>query len=186
MKRTLATASFIFLAPLLCVAQPAEKVDLNVIHRIKQEALGRSSKVMDYAFYLTDVSGPRLQSSKGYNAAAKWAMEEMKKAGLENVHLEKWGPYGKGWNLDYFAGHMLEPSYQPIIAYPVAYSAGTNGVLSGSPVMIEMPQTQADIDKLKGTLAGKIVMVSAKRDLELPLKPYGAVIPMAICTRLGR
>src|ERR1039458_9982159 len=70
MKKLLFVAPLLFLAPLLSVAQQTEKVDLNTIHRIKEEALGRNSKVMDHAFYLTDVNGPRLQSSKGYRAAA--------------------------------------------------------------------------------------------------------------------
>src|ERR1035438_804949 len=85
-----------------------EKVDLNTIHRIKEEALGRNSKVMDHAFYLTDVNGPRLQSSKGYRAAADWAVKRLQEYGLSNVHLEKWAPFGKGWNLELYSGHRSE------------------------------------------------------------------------------
>ena len=115
-----------FLAPLLLIgsglalAQPAEKVDLNTIHRIREETLGRNSKVMDHMFYLTDVNGPRLNNSKGYRAAGEWAVKRLKEYGLANVHLEKWGPFGKGWNLELYSGHMLEPMCQPIIAMPVA------------------------------------------------------------------
>src|ERR1039457_3293348 len=50
-------------------------VDLSTIHRIKEEALGRNSKVMDHVFYLTDVNGPRLNNSKGYRAAGDWAVK---------------------------------------------------------------------------------------------------------------
>ena len=60
-------------------------------------------------FYLTDVNGPRLTNSKGYRAAGDWAVKRLKEYGLANVHLEKWGPFGKGWNLEYYSGHMLEP-----------------------------------------------------------------------------
>jgi len=172
MKKILLVAPLILLAPLLSLAQQAEKVDLNTIHRIKEEALGRNSKVMDHMFYLTDVNGPRLQNSKGYRAAGDWAVKRLKEYGLANVHLEKWGPFGKGWNLELYSGHMLEPQYQPIIAMPVAWTAGTNGVLSGSPILVT-PQTQAELDAFKGKLAGKIVMISPKRDLAMVTTPLG-------------
>ena len=124
------------MAPLLSVAQQTEQVDLNTIHRIKEEALGRNSKVMDHVFYLTDVNGPRLQSSKGYRAAGDWAVKRLKEYGLSNVHLEKWAPFGKGWNLEHYSGHMLEPQYQPIIAMPMAWTAGTDGVVTGNPILV--------------------------------------------------
>ncbi len=41
------------------LASAEEKVDLNVLHRIKDEAF-QNSKVMDTEFYLTDANGPRL------------------------------------------------------------------------------------------------------------------------------
>src|ERR1035437_11091039 len=103
MKKTLLIAPRLLLAPLVSVAQQTEKVDLNTIHRIKEEALGRNSKVMDHAFYLTDVNGPRLQSSKGYRAAADWAVKRLQEYGLSNVRSEerrvgkecrsRWSPY---------------------------------------------------------------------------------------------
>jgi carboxypeptidase Q len=167
-----------FLAPLLvfasglAFAQPAEKVDLNVVHRIKDEALGRNSKVMDHMFYLTDVNGPRLNNSKGYRAAGEWTVKRLKEYGLSNVHLEKWGPFGKGWNLEMYSGHMIEPMYQPIIAMPVAWTAGTNGVVTGNPMLVT-PQTQAELDGFKGKLAGKIVLISPKRDLAMSTTPLG-------------
>jgi hypothetical protein len=172
MKKILFLTPLLFLAPLLSVAQQSEKVDLSTIHRIKQETLGRNSKVMDHVFYLTDVTGPRLQNSKGYRAAGEWARQRLNEYGLSNVHLEKWGPFGKGWNLELYSGHMLEPSYQPLIAVPVAWTQGTDGVVSGTPILVT-PQTQADLDAFKGKLAGKIVMISAKRDLAMPTTPLG-------------
>ncbi|MGH9785666.1 MAG: M28 family peptidase, partial [Terriglobia bacterium] len=45
--------------------------DLAVVHRIRQEALTKS-QVMQHLFYLTDVHGPRLTNSPGFNAAADW------------------------------------------------------------------------------------------------------------------
>src|ERR1035437_45621 len=172
MKKLLLVAPLLFLAPLLSVAQQTEKVDLSTIHRIKEEALGRNSKVMDHVFYLTDVNGPRLQNSKGYRASADWAVKRLKEYGLANAPLEKWGPFGKGWNLELYSGHMLDPMYQPIIAMPLAWTAGTEGVVSGNPILVT-PQTQAELDAFKGKLAGKIVLISPKRDLAMSTTPLG-------------
>jgi hypothetical protein len=45
--------------------QAQENIDTEVINKIKKEGL-ENSKVMDIAFMLTDVSGPRLTNSPGY------------------------------------------------------------------------------------------------------------------------
>src|SRR3954453_1486089 len=154
MRNPLLIPPLLLLGPMLASAQPPEKVDLNAIHRIKDEALGRGSKVMDHMFYMTDVNGPRLTDSKGHRMAAEWAAQRLKDYGLSNVHLEKWGPFGKAWNLEFYSGHMIEPMYQPIIAMPAAWTPGTNGIVTGNPMMM-VPQTQADLDGFKGKLAGK-------------------------------
>src|SRR6266700_7269072 len=90
-----------------------EAVDLSVVHRIKAEAF-ENSKVMDHEFYLTDVYGPRLAGSPGYQAAGDWVVKRLKEYGLTNVHQETWGPFGRGWDYTYYAGHMIEPRYQPL------------------------------------------------------------------------
>src|SRR5260370_34084895 len=149
MKKMLLVAPLLFLAPLLSVAQQTEKVDLSTIHRIKEEALGRNAKVMDHMCSLTDVNGPRLNNSKGFRAAGEWAVKRLKEYGLTNVHLEKWGPFGKGWNLELYSGHMLEPQYQPIIAMPQAWTAGEDGVVSGSP-RLGRARAHADLEQFKG------------------------------------
>src|ERR1019366_3440992 len=172
MKKLLLVAPLLFMAPLLSVAPQGGQVDLNTIHQIKEETLGRNSKVMDHVFYLTDVNGPRLQNSKGYRAAGDWAVMRLKEYGLSNVHLEKWAPFGKGWNLEHYSGHMLEPQYQPIIAMPMAWTAGTDGVVTGNPILVT-PQTQAELDAFKGKLAGKIVLISPKRELAMSTTPLG-------------
>src|SRR3989304_9037532 len=75
--------SLLFVPASLLEAQ--EKVDLSVIHRIKEEAFQRS-QVMDNLFYLTDVHGPRLSFSPGYAAAADWAVARLKEWGLSEAH----------------------------------------------------------------------------------------------------
>ncbi|MBX9601142.1 MAG: M20/M25/M40 family metallo-hydrolase [Bryobacteraceae bacterium] len=146
-----------------------EKVDLTAIHQIKAEAF-QNSKVMDHMFYLTDVHGPRLSGSPGYNRAAEWAASRMREIGLKNVKLEKWGPFGRGWEYTKFSAHLLEPSYQPLIGFPLAWTAGTNGVVTGEPVIAAL-NSEADFEKHKGKLAGRIVMIEPLKRLELSTRP---------------
>jgi len=78
-----------------------KKIDSAVIAQIRDEGLNRS-QVMEFLSYLSDVYGPRLAGSPGYFEAAKWARDKMASIGLENAHLEAWGPWGKGWTLKRF------------------------------------------------------------------------------------
>jgi carboxypeptidase Q len=148
--------------PLLLFA--AEKVDLSVVNRIKTEAF-ENSKVMDHMFYLTDVNGPRLTGSPNYKAAADWIVKRMIEYGL-TAKEEKWGPFGRGWANKHFEAHLIEPQYQPLIGVPLAWTAGTDGTVTGEPILAII-RTEADFDKYKGKLKGKIVMSAEPRELAM-------------------
>jgi hypothetical protein len=139
-----------------------EKVDLAAIHKIKYEAF-QNSKVMETMFWLTDANGHRLAGSPGYKKAGDWAVTRMKEFGLSNVKTEKWGPFGKGWNYTHYEGHMIEPSYSPLIGFPLAWTAGTNGTVSGEPILTTLAN-DADLAKWKGKLKDKIILTEALKD----------------------
>jgi len=149
----------------------ADAPDLQMINRIKQEAF-KNSKVMDNAFYLTDVYGPRLTGSPNLQAAGEWAVKKINEWGLKKASLEKWGPFGRGWNCTYFAAHIKEPEYAPLIGFARPWSLGTNGPVSGTPVLAVI-EKEEDLAKWKGQLKGKIVLISAVRDLAPLMTPYG-------------
>ncbi len=140
----------------------SDEPDLKVIHQIKAEAF-QNSKVMDHEFYLTDVYGPRLAGSPGYQAAGDWVVKRLKDYGLTNVHQEPWGPFGRGWTYSHYSASMIEPQYQPLIGFPLAWTPGTNGAVQGEAILAPIA-TEADFAKYKGKLRGKIV-------LTMPLKP---------------
>ncbi len=73
------TIHFLFL---LVFAQN-DAPDTEMMKKIRQEAM-ENSKVMDIAFHLTDVSGPRLTASPGYMNAANWAKTKLAGWGLKN------------------------------------------------------------------------------------------------------
>ncbi|MGA2213748.1 MAG: M20/M25/M40 family metallo-hydrolase [Bryobacteraceae bacterium] len=152
-------------------AHSAEPVDLAAIHRIKAEAL-ENSKVMEHVFYLTDVNGPRLTNSPGFKSAGDWVVKRLKEYGLEDVHEEAWGSFGRGWTYTHFAGHMLEPAYAPLIGFPLAWSPGTSGAVQAEAIYAPL-ETDADLEKFKGKLRGKIVLSVKSRDLAMPTDPAG-------------
>jgi hypothetical protein len=67
---------------------------------------------------------------------------------------------------------MIDPVYQPLLGYPLAWTPGTNGVLSAEAVLAVI-RTEADLAQFKGKLAGKIVLRDAPRVLTLPMEPAG-------------
>ncbi len=133
-----------------------EKVDLDAIYRIKDEGLQRS-KVMEIESYLTDIYGPRLTGSPNIKEAADWTQKTMKEWGLANVHLETW-PFGRGWQNQRFTANAVTPRAYPLIAYPKAWTPGTNGPVTGDAV-IAVIDTEKDFDTFRGKLRGKFVLV---------------------------
>ena len=68
------------------------------------------SQVMDLMSWLSDVYGPRLTWSPNATKAGNWAMDEMKKWGLANVHEETWDtPVGLGWENEKFSLMATSP-----------------------------------------------------------------------------
>ena len=148
-----------------------EKVDLGVLHRIKAEAFASHSKVMDTAFYLTDVYGPRLTGSPSAQQAGDWAVKALSDWGLANVHMEKWAFAGAGWSCARFTAMMKEPEFQPIIGFAQPWSLGTNGAVTGDAILAVISST-ADLDQYKGKLKGKIVLTVAPHASEMVVAPY--------------
>ncbi len=154
-----------------CVATPAEKVDLYTIQRIRAEERSHS-KVMDTLFYLTDVDGPRLTNTPSFFTAANWVVKQLSDAGI-SAKTEKWGPFGRSWRVDKFYAAMIEPQYQPLIGFPLAWTGSTNGPLTAE-AMIAPIYTEADMEKYKGKLKGKVVLSMTPRELELSTKPLSS------------
>jgi len=167
MKKTILLLIAFAMLPVLLLAQ--EKVDLAVIHRIKAEAF-HNSKVMDHAFYLTDVHGPLLAGSPNYRAAGEWAVKTLKEWGIEDAKLEKWGTLGRSWSYSRFSAHMLEPQQTSLLGVPLSWAPGTDGPVSGE-VMLAPIRTLEDAAKFKGQLKGKIVLTEQARELALPTAP---------------
>ena len=150
--------------PPIHAEERVERVDLNAIHKIREEAL-QNSKVMDHVFQLTDVYGPRLTNSPGFFAAADWVVKQLKDWGIEG-HQEKWGPFGQGWTYTHFSANLIEPQYAPLIGFPLAWSPGTNGAVTGE-AMVANIAAETDFDRYKGKLKGKILFMGVGREMTM-------------------
>ncbi len=153
---------------------PAEtpKPSTDPIDRIKDEALNKS-QVMATLSYLTDVIGPRLTASPNMKHANEWTKEKLASWGLENAHLEKWGSFGKGWELKKFSMQVIEPQCIPLIAFPKAWSPGTEGTVVGNVVDLDSVKTDADLEKFKGKLKGAFIMLGPPLEVEAHFEPLG-------------
>ena len=133
------------------------------IQRIKEEGTKRS-EVMQTLSYLSDVIGPRLTASPGMKRANEWTRDQLTKWGLQNAHLEAWGPFGRGWTLKSFSAQVSSPLAIPLIAFPKAWSPGTNGPLTADVIYVDA-RNDADLAKFKGKLNGKIVLTAPLREV---------------------
>lgn len=148
----------------------AQEIDMDAMAKIRKEGLD-NSKVKEIAHQLTDVSGPRLTNSPGFQRAAEWSVGEMKKWGLTNSRIEEWGEFGKGWQVEKSYLAMTKPYYMPFIGIPKAWTSGTGGPIKGEVVVVNI-QNEEDLQKYAdGKLSGKIVLMKSTVDTDPTFKP---------------
>lgn len=192
---------YAILLPMLTIGQTATKVyeaPKEVFDKIKEEGT-KNSQVMQTLSYLSDVIGPRLTASPGMKVANDWTRDKLTSYGLQNGHLEAWGPFGRGWTLKRFSAMVDGPTAFPMIAYPKAWSPGTDTLIpppppvepkakkGKTPAAAPAPQStaytgevvrfsatnEAELEPYKGKLKGKIVLVSPIRELKAHFDPEG-------------
>jgi hypothetical protein len=146
-----------------------DKINEKINTIIRNQGLDHS-KVMDIAFNLTDVYGPRLTGSDMTDKAVAWAVGRLKEMGMQNVHTEEWGPFGRGWELNHFEMHNESPVYYPIIGYPKAWSGSTNGLVSAEVIYLNA-NSEGELSKYKGKLSGKIVLLDTLREVKEWFEP---------------
>jgi carboxypeptidase Q len=168
MTRRLAMAAILG-GTLVATAVSEEQVDLGMVNRIRDEGFG-NSKVMDTLFQLTDVIGPRLTGSPNLKKANEWTRDQLTKWGLQGAHLESWGPFGRGWSFDSVSLRMLAPTEAPLVGYPKAWTPGTDGPVRAKAMKVQL-ESEADLEKIKGKVAGMVLLIADARELKGPDKP---------------
>ena len=193
-------ALYAFLLPTVTFSQSAVySAPKEDIDRIKDEGINRS-QVMPTLMYLSDVIGPRLTASPGMKRGNEWTRDTLAKWGMQNAHLEPWGPFGRGWTLKRFYAMVDGPTAFPLIAYPKAWSPGTDtlappeiiahgkmkGMKGGAIAPISPASTvytaevvhftatkEEELEQYKGKLKGKIVLVGPLREVRAHFEAEG-------------
>src|SRR5271156_2191922 len=150
--------------------QPAkETLDYTMYQRIRDEGLGHSH-VMEYASALMDGIGSRLTGSPNLKRANDWTRDQFTAMGCSNSHLEDWGEFGMGWQPLNTWVRMASPDAAVFIAQAVPWSASSNGPVNGVAIWMS-PKKAEDLEKYKGKLSGKIVLLGDMREVKPVDKP---------------
>jgi len=145
------------------VQPAAERLDLDMYQRIRDEGLNHSH-VMEFATALMDGIGPRLTGSPNLAKANAWTRDTLTKIGLENAHLEDWGEFGMGWQQLNTWARMVTPDTAVLIVQATPWSPSTPGPVTGDVVLVSI-QSEKDFDRYTGKLAGKVVLLGAMREV---------------------
>src|SRR5687767_9463295 len=139
-------------------------VDPATVSRIRAEAVA-NSQAMEHHWWLSEVFGPRATGTPQYQQGADWVMKKFSEWGLQNIHIERF-PFGQGWTIERFSTHMIAPQTAPLIGQPRWNSPSTNGPVTSDVVRVRAT-TEADFEKYKGQLQGKIVVLQAPRAVRM-------------------
>src|SRR5271169_5061028 len=138
--------------------------DAAAISKIQDEGFQRSH-IMEVLSYLTDVYGARLTNSPNIREAADYAVKTLGSWGLANVHQETWGPFGRGWSNELFQANEIAPRHFPLIAYPKAWTPGTNGPVTADAIYAKI-EREEDFSAYRGRLRGMFVLTAPMRVVE--------------------
>jgi carboxypeptidase Q len=168
-KRISISLLLLLLMPLWLLAQ-TEKIDLEMIYKIKQEGMN-NSKIEDLAFGITDMTGPRLTGSAGFDRGAEWVKKKMEEFGFQNVRIEATRDFNRGgWENQKAYAALTAPYYCNFACNPVAWTGSTNGLIKAQVVIVDV-KSEADLDKYKGTLKDKIVLLPSTTTYEISFEP---------------
>jgi hypothetical protein len=158
-----------FILPAILLSQ-GENIDLAMMYKIKQEGI-INSKIENLAYELTDLVGPRLTGSTGFNRGMEWAKNKMEELGFQNVRIEAAGNFNSsGWdNLKTYAA-MTAPYYSNFACTPLAWTGSTNGAVKSEVIYLDI-RTDEDFAKFRGKLAGKIVLLPSTQQYEPVFEP---------------
>lgn len=133
-----------------------------------------SSWGYDFLTDLTTDIGPRMAGSKAQQDAAAWAADRMKKAGFDDVHLEKFPV--TYWARGAEEASVTQPRLQHLAVAALGHSAPTPaGGIEAEIVLFK--SFQALLDAPEGSLKGKIAFVDQRMVRAQNGEGYGVAGP---------
>ncbi|WP_455620449.1 M20/M25/M40 family metallo-hydrolase [Parabacteroides sp.] len=141
--------------------------------RVKNEAFNKS-KIEELSQFMTDDLGSRLAASQMKLRAEKMVIGKLGELGLSNPRAEFAFEFTKGgWDNEKNYVAMTVPYYCSFAANPKAWSGSTNGLVKGECVAIDVKE-KSDLEKYKGKLAGKIVLMPIQQTYEMSFEPLAS------------
>jgi carboxypeptidase Q len=125
-----------------------------------------STFAWDRLAVLTDDIGNRLSGTASLDRAIQWAIAEMKKDGLENVHPER--VMVPKWVRGSESAEIVEPVRHPIVMLGLGDSVGTTG--DGIQAEVLVVHTFDELDAKAASARGKIVLFN------VPFTNYGETV----------
>ncbi|WLT31380.1 M20/M25/M40 family metallo-hydrolase [Geothrix sp. PMB-07] len=122
---------------------------------------------------LCDQIGPRLTGSEQLRKAQRWAMEEMKRFGAENVHEEAYD-FGLAWTRGVDSARLLSHNGLRFRVDQLAWTPATKGAVQGELVLVDARNLE-ELQAFKGKLKGKILLRSNPFDKRPPLPRRGGM-----------
>ena len=142
----------------------------EMAYKVKNEGFG-NSQITELSQFMTDDLGPRLAGSKLNARAEKMVADKLTEMGFANVRIEFASKFTKGgWDNEKNYVAMTAPYYCSFAANPKAWSGSTQGLVKGECVVVNA-QSLEDLEKYKGQLAGKIVLMPATQNYEMNFNP---------------
>jgi carboxypeptidase Q len=111
--------------------------DLDDVEAKIRTAENEHSQIMSTEHWLTDVYGPRLTGSPDAEAAAHWALAEMRRWSLQDGRLEPWAFGHAGWSNLSATGFIVSPVRAQLDLRVTAWTPGTHGELHGEAIVID-------------------------------------------------
>ncbi len=115
------------------------------------------NRTMDHLDVICNRFGGRLVGSDAFENAAEWCALQFREWGME-VEMDEAGKVPVGFNRGPWFGRLLGENGMYLHFATPSYTAGTKGVQKGH-VLLE-PKTQAEFDRMKGTLNGAWVLIT--------------------------
>jgi hypothetical protein len=164
MRRTTLLVSSVVCAFAVSITLAQEKVDTDMVSKIRQEATDRS-QILNTLHVLTDVYGPRLTGSPNAKAAGEWVVKRATEWGLKNAHLEPWDFGHDGWLNERTSAFLITPVKDTLVVEALAWTPGTKGPVSAVVVQIDAPgrptkeQLASYFEANRTKVRGKIAMI---------------------------
>ena len=145
----------------------------SIAYQVKNEAIS-NSKIEELSQFMTDDLGPRLAASQMKIRSEEMVVNKLKDMGFSNPRAEYATEFTKGgWDNEKKYVAMLAPYYCSFAANPKAWSGSTSGLIKGECVLVDI-KSEADLEKYKGKLAGKIVLMPITQTYDISFEPLAS------------